>query len=103
MVDQDAVSAVDPDVARKQQNETGSDLAQLVDGDVVARLTTAPGCLPAAKIENAGLRPALGPAKEPVDVDAEDRRRDRVVGVRDAADSGREAQQQGLPIDGENG
>jgi len=54
MVDQDAVSAVEPDVATKQQNETGSDLAQLLDGDVVARLT-------------------------------------------------REAQQQGIPIDGENG
>jgi len=54
MVDQDAVSAVEPDVATKQQDETGSDLAQLLDGDVVARLT-------------------------------------------------REAQQQGIPIDGEGG
>jgi transposase-like protein len=54
MVDQDAVSAVEPDVATRQKNETGSDLAQLLDGDVVARLT-------------------------------------------------REAQQQGIPIDGEGG
>jgi putative transposase len=54
MVDQDVVSAVEPGVAMKQQNENGSDLAQLLDGDVVARLT-------------------------------------------------REAQQQGIPIDGENG
>ena len=54
MVDQETVSAVEPDVAMKQQSENGSDLAQLLDGDVVARLT-------------------------------------------------REAQQQGIPIDGENG
>jgi len=39
MVGQDTVSAVEPDVATKQKNETGSDLAQLLDGDVVARLT----------------------------------------------------------------
>jgi putative transposase len=54
MVGQDTVSTVEPDVAMKQQSETGSDLAQLLDGEVVARLT-------------------------------------------------REAQQQGIPIDGENG
>jgi putative transposase len=54
MLDQETVSAVEPDVATKQQSENGSDLAQLLDGDVVARLT-------------------------------------------------REAQQQGIPIDGENG
>jgi putative transposase len=54
MVDQATVSAVEPDVATKQQNESGSDLARLLDGDVVARLT-------------------------------------------------REAQQQGIPIDGEGG
>jgi putative transposase len=54
MVDQETVSAVEPGVATKQQNEYGSDLARLLDGDVVGRLT-------------------------------------------------REAQQQGIPIDGENG
>jgi hypothetical protein len=33
------VQAVEPVVEQRQVTETGSDLAQLLDGDVVARLT----------------------------------------------------------------
>jgi hypothetical protein len=36
------VRAVEPEVEKKQEAETGSDLAQLLDGDVVARLGVAP-------------------------------------------------------------
>ena len=45
-----------------------------------------PGRLPAAEVEDAGRRLPVRPAQEPVDVDAEDRRRDRVMRVRDAAE-----------------
>jgi len=45
-----------------------------------------PRRLPAAEVENAGRRLPVRPAQEPVDVDPEDRCRDRMVRVRDAAE-----------------
>jgi len=53
---------------------------------VVGQGLQCPRSLPTAEVENTCRRLPVRPAQEPVDVDTEDRGRDRVVRVRDAAE-----------------